>query len=177
MRGVLFCAKEKCAVFYSVLRGNARCFILCDTLCIWTAIGDHSFHIFINRINDISSWFKTLYLSSPIGVQLHKVSAKLRGVLVRLKGKCAVFYSVWHPVYLDTYREHSFDISNNLLNDISSWFKTLYLSSPIGVQLHQVSAKLRGVLFRVKGKCVVFFYSLWHPVYLDTYREHSYLLI
>ena len=40
MRGVLFCAKRKCAVFhsvlrapgavfYSVLRENARCFILC----------------------------------------------------------------------------------------------------------------------------------------------------
>ena len=27
-RGVLFCAKGKCAVFYSVLRENARCFIL-----------------------------------------------------------------------------------------------------------------------------------------------------
>ena len=27
LRGVLFCANEKCAVFYFVLRKNARCFI------------------------------------------------------------------------------------------------------------------------------------------------------
>ena len=43
LRGVLFCVKGKCAVFYSVLRANARCFILCDTLWNWTPIGTEEF--------------------------------------------------------------------------------------------------------------------------------------
>ena len=79
MRGVLFCVTHS------------------DILCICTPIGDSNL-IFLSILKIIFPlWLYIVFLSPSIGVQIHSVSecvGQLRGVSFRLKGKCAVFYSV-----------------------------------------------------------------------------------
>ena len=70
--------RESCAVFYldtkvfySVLRENVLCFIICDTLCIFTPIGKRSLIfllVFNSHFFDIDHWISLYKCGNTQGV-------------------------------------------------------------------------------------------------------------
>ena len=82
-----------CAVFYSVLRENARCFILCDTLWSLDPYGEKDI-ILLSPFKIVFLYDSHIIFVCPIGVQTPGCVRHLRGGIFCDRGKCAVFYSV-----------------------------------------------------------------------------------
>ena len=113
MRGVSFRLKGKCVVFYSVLRENAWCLILCESLLNWTSIGRNDF-IFLSVFKSIFLWYECYIFLCPYRCPNQEWLRHLARCFIwtlRHMAWCFILCdTLQNGVYFDTYREEQFHI-------------------------------------------------------------------